>query len=218
MSGQTIDLDTTYPGILIGSWLVLSATELYQEVYRATSVIEAAQANYTLAGKTTRVALDTNESLDQFRNHYREHDGLCPKRTARDCRSSNHDAQLPVQPIRLAQAPSSLTKGPTASRIRQGQHYRRSDHGNRSRFMSVPAVLRLTVTPPLIKSYARVALKPEESFSLNANVAHATHGETVSRKSQAAATLSDDTNNLHLKQIAVNLCQCGERRAAPHRR
>ena len=71
IAGQTIDLDTTYPGILANSWLVLSEPT-YQELYRATSVIEAAQAKYTLAGKTTRVALDTNENLDLFRNHYRE--------------------------------------------------------------------------------------------------------------------------------------------------
>src|SRR5205823_14577 len=71
ISGQTIDLDTTYPGVLTGSWLVLSEPS-YQELYRATSVIEAAQAKYTLAGKTTRVALDTSENLDLFRNHYRE--------------------------------------------------------------------------------------------------------------------------------------------------
>ncbi len=38
----------------------------------------------------------------------------------------------------------------------------------------------LTVTPALKKSYIRVGDKPEESFSLNANVARATHGETVS--------------------------------------
>jgi predicted phage baseplate assembly protein len=39
---------------------------------------------------------------------------------------------------------------------------------------------KLTVTPALKKSYLRVGDKPEESFSLNANVARATHGETVS--------------------------------------
>src|SRR5260370_35732605 len=38
----------------------------------------------------------------------------------------------------------------------------------------------MMVTPELKKSYLRVGSKPEESFSLNANVARATHGETVS--------------------------------------
>jgi len=43
---------------------------------------------------------------------------------------------------------------------------------------------KLTVSPPLKQSYVRVAPKPEESFSLNANVANATNGETVSRNSR----------------------------------
>ena len=47
------------------SWLVLSKPT-YQELYRATAVVEAARAEYTLTGKTTRISLDTDEHLDLF--------------------------------------------------------------------------------------------------------------------------------------------------------
>ncbi len=62
---QKIDLDTTYPAILKDSWVVLSKPT-YQELYRATAVVEAARAEYTLSGKTTRISLDTDEHLDWF--------------------------------------------------------------------------------------------------------------------------------------------------------
>ena len=62
---QKIDLDTTYPAILKDSWVVLSKPT-YQELYRATAVVEAARAEYTLSGKTTRISLDTDEHLDAF--------------------------------------------------------------------------------------------------------------------------------------------------------
>ena len=45
ISGQRIDLDSTYPAILRGSWLVLSKPS-YQELYRASSVTEAARAEF----------------------------------------------------------------------------------------------------------------------------------------------------------------------------
>ncbi len=65
ISNKTIDLDTTYPAVLEQSWLVLSKPT-YQELYRASKVVEASQANFTLSGKTTRITLDTDEHLDLF--------------------------------------------------------------------------------------------------------------------------------------------------------
>jgi len=176
IAGQTIDLDTTYPGILVNSWLVLSEPT-YQELYRATSVIEAAKAEYTLAGKTTHVALDTSENLDLFRSHYRDTMVFAQSELLE---TADAPITTPVTgaTITLAQAPAGLVKGQRL--VASGKD---STTGEAiSEVVEVSAVngAILTVTPPLKNSYVRTASKPEESFSFNANVAHATHGETVS--------------------------------------
>ena len=74
IAGRTLDLDTVYPGLARGSWLVLSsASAPYQELYRLTSVGEGSVANYAMSGKTTRLELDTDENLAAFgADHYRE--------------------------------------------------------------------------------------------------------------------------------------------------
>ena len=176
ISGQTIDLDTTYPGILTGSWLVLSEPT-YQELYRATSVIESAQANYTLAGKTTRVALDTNENLDLFRNHYRE-TMVFGQSELLEIADAPITTPVTGATITLAQAPSGLAKGQRL--IASGKDSTTGEAITEIVEISELVGTRLIITPPLKNSYARVAAKPDESFSLNANVVHATHGETVS--------------------------------------
>lgn len=169
ISNQTIDLDTTYPGILTHSWLVLSEPA-YQELYRATSVIEAALAQYTLAGKTTQVALDTNENLDQFQNHYRD-TMVFAQSEFLDTAEQPITAPITGATIQLAQAPADLVKGQWL--VASGKDSATGEAIAEIVQVSAMDGATLTVTPPLLKSYAR------DSFSINANVAHATHGETV---------------------------------------
>ena len=176
IAGQTIDLDTTYPGILANSWLVLSEPT-YQELYRATSVIEAAQAKYTLAGKTTRVALDTNENLDLFRNHYRE-TMVFGQSELLEIADAPITTPVTGATIDLAQPAADLVEGQWL--VASGTDSATGE--SISELVQISAIngAKLTVTPALKKSYVRLGSKPEESFSLNANVARATHGETVS--------------------------------------
>ena len=176
IAGQTIDLDTTYPGILANSWLVLSEPT-YQELYRATSVIEAAQAKYTLAGKTTRVALDTNENLDLFRNHYRE-TMVFGQSELLEIADAPITTPVTGATIDLAQPAADLVEGQWL--VASGTDSATGE--SISELVQISAIngAKLTVTPALKKSYIRLGSKPEESFSLNANVARATHGETVS--------------------------------------
>jgi hypothetical protein len=176
IAGQTIDLDTTYPGILANSWLVLSEPT-YQELYRATSVIEAAQAKYTLAGKTTQVAFDTNENLDLFRNHYRE-TMVFGQSELLEIADAPINTPVTGATITLAQEPSGLAKGQWL--IASGTDSATGESINELVQISAINGANLTVTPALKKSYIRLGSKSEESFSLNANVARATHGETVS--------------------------------------
>ena len=170
ISGQTIDLDTTYPAVVERSWLVLSKPS-YQELYRASKVVEASGAKYTVTGKTTRIQLDTNENLDLF-------DGADYRDTMVFGQSEFLEmAEEPiVEPItgasiELAKIPEGLVKGQVlaASGIDSvtGEAI--------SEIVELADIdgATLTVTPPLARSYAR------GSFSLNANTAVATHGESV---------------------------------------
>jgi len=176
-SGQTIDLDTTYPGILAQSWLVLSQPD-YQELYRALTVIEGSRASFTLSGKTTRISLDTNENLPLFQSsNYRE-TMVFAQSELLEIAEGPITSPVTGATIPLARAPSGLVKGQRI--VASGKD---STTGVAiSEIVQISAIdgKILALTPPLKKSYVRTASKPEESFSLNANVAHATHGETVS--------------------------------------
>ncbi|HEY9753739.1 MAG TPA: PA14 domain-containing protein, partial [Oculatellaceae cyanobacterium] len=65
-----IHLDSSYPQILPGSWLLLSIPD-YQELYRVEKIAEDSKANFTLTTKTTRAAL-SGKNLSRFYNKLRE--------------------------------------------------------------------------------------------------------------------------------------------------
>ncbi len=184
ISNQIVDLDATYPGILAQSWLVLSRTN-YQELYRATTVVEASRAEFTLSGKTTRVGLDTNENLSLFQTAYRDTMVFAQSELLEIAESPFFDPGTKelLPPVTGATIP--LVKAPTG--LTKGQWLAASGKDTATgkvimELVQISAVdgANLTVSPPLEKSYVRVTPKPEESFSLNANVARATNGETVS--------------------------------------
>lgn len=58
-------LDTTYPAILKGSWIVLSNASA-RELYRVTDVTESSRAAFALSGKTTRLMLDSTTNFSLF--------------------------------------------------------------------------------------------------------------------------------------------------------
>lgn len=170
LAAQAIDLDTTYPGILPQSWLVLARPD-YTELYRVTTAVETARTGFTLVGKVTNCALDTTENLAGF-------GGANLRRTMVFAQSELLEmAESPVTDpvtgpgIALAQPPAGLAKGQWL--VAAGKDSATGDA--LSEVVAVSAVdgATLTVAPPLANRYAR------ESFSLNANVAPATHGETV---------------------------------------
>ncbi len=65
-----IYLDTSYPQILPGSWLLLSIPE-YQELYFIEKITEETKANFTLTTKTTLATL-SGKNLSAFYNKVRE--------------------------------------------------------------------------------------------------------------------------------------------------
>ena len=65
-----IDLDAVYQKIVKDSWLVLTLPNATTELYSVTDAREAARADFTLTGKTTRVTLSGN-NLTNFDNEVR---------------------------------------------------------------------------------------------------------------------------------------------------
>lgn len=68
---HTLHLDAVYPGIVPGSWLVLSIPE-YQELYSVTSAGEDSRASFTLTGKTTRLQVKGENLREKFNDQVRE--------------------------------------------------------------------------------------------------------------------------------------------------
>jgi hypothetical protein len=170
ISGQTIDLDTTYPAIVQNSWLILSKPS-YRELYRASKVIEASGAKFTVTGKTTCIQLDTNENLDLF-------DGADYRDTMVFAQSQFLEmAEEPITDpiaggtIELEKIPVGLVKGQMLAA--SGKDSVTGEAISEVITLSDVSGATLTVTPALARSYARA------SFVLNANVAAATHGESV---------------------------------------
>lgn len=169
-SGQTIDLDTTYPAILKDSWLVLSSPD-YQELYRAKLVTEAALAKYVIAGKTTRITTDTKENLSRFQNaNYR---GVMVFAQSELLEMAPAPIVEPIngERIPLAAMPQDLATG-------QWLAASGKDAATGDPISEVVAVLKnsgttLVVTPPLVLTYDR------SGFKLNANVVRASHGEAA---------------------------------------
>ena len=62
-----LDLDNAYPKIVSGSWLSLTNSEGYVELYKCNSVAFPSRADFALSGKVTRVVPDTTENFGLFK-------------------------------------------------------------------------------------------------------------------------------------------------------
>ena len=68
---HTLHLDALYPQIVHGGWLVLSIPE-YQELYQVNTAGEDARASFTLTGKTTRLTVKGENLREVFNERLRE--------------------------------------------------------------------------------------------------------------------------------------------------
>src|ERR1019366_4849755 len=168
LNAAQIDLDTTYPKIIAGSWMVV-ASPSYVELCQVSAVTSLSRADFSMSAKVTRIAPDMLENPSKFnlRNTAVFAQSELVELAEQPLTEPITGAQIP-----LAQAPSGLVKGQWL--VASGK-----DSGTGEAITEIVQIseidgTELTVTPLLASIYARA------SFSLNANVAHATHGETVS--------------------------------------
>src|SRR4029077_8118776 len=113
---------------------------------------------FTLSGKTTRISLDTNENLPLFQtSNYRE-TMVFAQSELLEIAEAPITSPITGAAIQLAQAPSGLAKGQRL--IASGKDSTTGEAITEIVHISELAGTRLTVTPPLKNSYARVAAKP----------------------------------------------------------
>lgn len=63
---RVIELDAAYPALLPGSWLVLRAPGVRDEVYQVVAADQSAAADFTLTSTTTRLRLRGTGNVSQF--------------------------------------------------------------------------------------------------------------------------------------------------------
>lgn len=170
----TLHLDTVYPQITPDSWLVLSIPE-YQELYRVVAVGEDALARFMLVGKTTRLTV-SGENLSKFNERLRgtavfaasellalAETPITPDYVAGD--SLRIDRRVEgLEPGRLLILSGITTSGLEDSEVLTLLKVEVELNGDAS---------KLFFTTKLRNSYRR------DSVRIYANVARATHGETV---------------------------------------
>jgi predicted phage baseplate assembly protein len=170
-AGFAVDLDGSQPDVVAGSWIVLSQPT-YRELWRVQSATELSRAEFAISGRVTRLVLEGGENYDFFDT---------PRETTVFGVS---------EPLALAEAPdlspvggesidveadvSLLPKGRTL--IVAGVTTAGEKHVETVVLAGVaktPRGWRLDLEEGLQKSYERA------SVVVHANVALATHGETV---------------------------------------
>lgn len=169
---RAVYLDNRYPTIVRGGWLVLES-EFAQNIYRIEDTGELSRADFGISAKVTRLRVDTDNGLDD----------LTIRETTVFAQSEQLDlADIPVltpldgSVIQLNGVYPGLTPGRHA--ILSGVDAQTGAALSEPIVISLAETIAgrtvLTLAAPLAGSYRRT------SIVINANVAAATHGETVS--------------------------------------
>lgn len=174
-NSKNIFLDAVYPNIVRGSYVALVDAE-DAKAYRVERVVEMSKADFTLSAKVTRLTFDRNTNFNSFNI----------RTTTVFAQSEELDlARLPIEEsiagecIELETWVENLTNG--QSIIICGElagaggtsACELATIGKVEQVLETEGFTRITLNTPLKNAYVR------ESVTINANIAPATHGETV---------------------------------------
>jgi hypothetical protein len=173
-----IDLDAVYPRVLVGSMVVLSRPG-YTELYRVVQAETASRTDYTLSAKVTRLTLDTREHLTFFGLRdtvvFVQSDplGLAERPVTVALGGGDASARItlagPAPDLRAGQALAVSGKPPGAAAsdpaVGEVVFVQSLDESKQRTTITLTAPLQLAYDPATV--------------TINANVARATHGETV---------------------------------------
>jgi predicted phage baseplate assembly protein len=171
-----IYLDNVYPGVVKHSWIVLKEGD-EAKAYRVNAVAEETHADFGLSAKVTRLTVDTRSYWSDFR----------PRHVTVYCHSEELELARYPHPNRAISG-SHIELDTFVEGLSAGQHVvfsgalsdrRGATASEVATIAKVEHVLtpegftRLTLAVPLAHAYVR------DTVAINANVALATHGETL---------------------------------------
>jgi hypothetical protein len=171
-SGFFVDCDGSHPDVVVGSWVVLSIPT-YRELWQVKTVAELSRADYAVSGNVTRLELEGGENYPYFADQVRTTTVFAVS-----------------EPLTLAKAPDDSDVGggwvdvdADVSALRHGRRVivrGRTTGGDDGAEPAVVDVVqqvagrwRVSLVDDLAGTYER------GSVLVHANVALATHGETV---------------------------------------
>jgi predicted phage baseplate assembly protein len=174
-NSTNIYLDGSYPDVVKGSWLALKDGD-HAEPYNVTEVAEVSKSDFTLSTKVTRLTLHTRSVFDKF--------------SIRRTTVFAHSEELPLArlPIEDAVSGTAIELDTFVDGLFAGQKIivcGELDEVRGVRACEVATIdrvdqvlqtdgfTRITLSSPLANRYVR------DTVTINANVALATHGETI---------------------------------------
>ena len=154
----------------------VSVAARYVELYKVTSTTEVSRAEFAISGKVTRLGVGGPEPRQTVLRLRARNQRLCAVRAARAGTVPGHRRRSAAIGCRLRCRPTGLRPGRTADRQGRARGRRRERWCTRRRSSACSRIrcgAMLTITPPLPAALER------DTVVVHANVALATHGETV---------------------------------------
>ena len=170
---DAVDLDTLYPSVVAQSWIVL-AKPSYVELYRAAEATEISRAAFAISGKVTRVALKSPENYDLFKSAVREVTVY----------AVNEELHVTEAPDTSHVAGNAIVVSPAVENLSEGRTLLVAGTDAITGDDATEVVTLARVDPD--SGGSRLVFKQNlthqytrASVTVFANVARATHGETV---------------------------------------
>lgn len=169
---RRIDLDNVYPGVVAGGWLVLRSPGALGS-YVVQENVETTRSDYTLTAKVSRLTLGTSQNFDSFK--------------LRETTVLAHSVRLPLADVPITGPVTGdgvMLDGPYFG-LRAGRRVMIT--GERADLRGVTVTEAATLAGVRVEGgYTLLVLREalahayaRETVSINANVAGATHGESV---------------------------------------
>jgi hypothetical protein len=174
-SGEpAVDLDAYYPKILRKSWVVFSGPR-YTELYQVENAEPSSRTDFGIASKTTRVLFDASEHLSWF--------GL----RSTVVYAESEELPMAEEPVAVAVAGRTVTVTPAVTLPVRGQFLAFTGRlaGTAEGAVRVSEIAEVDlVTPGTDETTIRLVEDLDNAYEASdvticANVAPATHGETV---------------------------------------